>query len=404
MSTIASLRNIKYIDSLQIAEKRVFIRCDFNVAMSAAGEITDDTRIRAVLPTIRYALGQKARLVLASHLGRPKGQRNPKFSLKPVGQRLAELLGDVDILMPEDCVGDAVRKLNQEMLPGQILLLENLRFHKEEEENNSDFAKQLAALADVYINDAFGTAHRAHASTEGMAHYVQVKGAGFLMRQEISFLSKLLEDPELPFVAILGGAKVSDKLGVVENLMNIADQILIGGGMSYTFLKAKGLDIGKSLLEEEMIHSARRILERAEVRNISIHLPLDHVVASERAASSAPITTEGSAIPEDQMGLDIGPKTIDQFKGIIAKAKTVFWNGPMGVFELEPFARGTMEIARAVADSKSTSVVGGGDSVAAVNESGVADRISHISTGGGASLKFVEGKPLPGLQALEVKP
>ncbi len=392
---------IKYIDELPIAEKHVFVRCDFNVAMNEVGEITDDTRIRAALPTIRYALGQKAKLILASHLGRPKGQHNSKYSLKPVGERLAEMLGDVDVLMPEDCVGDAVKKLAHDMQPGQILLLENVRFHKEETENDPDFAKQLASLSEVYINDAFGTAHRAHASTEGIAHYVAVKGAGFLMRQEIGFLSKLVKDPERPFVAILGGAKVSDKLGVIENLLNIADELLIGGGMAFTFLKAQGIEVGTSLVEDGKLHAAKRILERAQTRGIPLLLPLDHVVADECSATSLPTTTEGEGVPPGRMGLDIGPKTISAFREVLAKAKTIFWNGPMGVFELSAFSRGTQDIARAVADAKATSVVGGGDSVAAVNRAGVADRISHISTGGGASLEFVEGKPLPGLQALE---
>lgn len=392
---------IKYIDELSIAEKRVFVRCDFNVAMNDVGEITDDTRIRAALPTIRYALGQKAKLILASHLGRPKGERNPKYSLKTVGERLAEILGDVDILMPEDCIGDAVRKLAADMQPGQILLLENVRFHKEETKNDPDFARQLAALADVYVNDAFGTAHRAHASTEGIAHFLTEKGAGFLMRTEIGFLSKIVEEPEHPFVAILGGAKVSDKLGVIENLMNIADDICIGGGMAYTFLKAKGLEIGKSLLEEEKLHSAKRILERAETRGIPLHLPLDHVVAGECSEAAEPIVTDGPSIEPTMLGLDIGPKTIATFSKVVAQAETIFWNGPMGVFELPQFENGTKEIALAVAKSKATSVVGGGDSVAAVNKVGVADQISHISTGGGASLEFIEGKALPGLKALE---
>ena len=392
---------IKYIDELPISEKRVFIRCDFNVAINDAGEITDDTRIRAALPTIRYALGQNAKVILASHFGRPKGQRNPKYSLRVVGVRLSELLGDVDILMPEDCIGDAVKKLANDMQAGQVMLLENVRFHKEETDNNPDFAKQLASLADVYVNDAFGTAHRAHASTEGIANYVKIKGAGFLMRQEINFLSGILEKPAHPFVAVLGGAKVSDKLAVIENLMNIADELVIGGGMAYTFMKAKGLEIGKSLLEEEKLHAAKRILERSATRGIPIHLPIDHVVANECSANADPTTTEGESIPENKVALDIGPKTAANFQEIILKAKTVFWNGPMGVFEIPQFARGTDEVAKAVSEANAITVVGGGDSVAAVNKAGVADKISHISTGGGASLEFMEGKILPGLKALE---
>ncbi|MFA4875464.1 MAG: phosphoglycerate kinase [bacterium] len=392
---------IKYIDELPIAEKRVFIRVDFNVSFDETGAIRDDTRIRAALPTIRYALGQKARVILASHLGRPKGKPNPKYSMKPVGERLAELLGDVDVLMPEDCVGDAVKKLAAELLPGQVMLLENLRFHAEEEANDETFSHQLASLADVYINDAFGTAHRAHASTVGMVQFMAIKGAGFLMRAEIASLSKLLEKPARPFIAVLGGAKVSDKLGVIENLMNICDRLLIGGGMSYTFLAAQGIQIGKSLVEEEKIHTARRILERADARGISILLPLDHVVAAACDASAKAVTTDGNAIPEGMMGLDIGPKTVAAYSAEIMKSKTLFWNGPMGVFELAPFANGTNRVALAVAESGATSVVGGGDSIAAINKAGVASRIGHISTGGGASLEFVEGKKLPGIAALE---
>nr|HPM41640.1 phosphoglycerate kinase [bacterium] len=331
---------IKYIDELPIAEKRVFIRVDFNVAFDEERRISDDTRIRAALPTIRYALGANAKVILASHLGRPKGKPNPKYTMKPVAERLSELLGDVDVLCPEDCVGDAVKKLAGEMLPGQVMLLENLRFHAEEEANDEGFSKQLASLADVYVNDAFGTAHRAHASTAGMVPFVPVKGAGFLMRAEVEALSKLLKDPARPFVAVLGGAKVSDKLGVVENLMNICDRLLIGGGMAYTFLKAKGCSIGKSLVEEEKLHAARRILERAETRGIEIMLPLDHIVASACDAQAVPQETDGQNIPDGMMGLDIGPQTISKFASVIAKAKTIFWNGPMGVFELAPFARG----------------------------------------------------------------
>lgn len=392
---------IKYIDELPIAEKRVFIRVDFNVSFDDGGKISDDTRIRAALPTIRYALGQNARVILASHLGRPKGKPNPKYTMRPIGERLAELLGDVDVLLPEDCVGDAVRKLAGELIPGQIMLLENLRFHPEEEANDEAFAKQLAALADVYVNDAFGTAHRAHASTAGMVPFVPIKGAGFLMRAEITALSKLLKDPERPFVALLGGAKVSDKLGVVENLMNICDKVLIGGGMAYTFLKAKGVTVGTSLVEEGRIHAARRILERAEARDIQILLPVDHIIASACNASQTPEQTDGPAIPDGKMGLDIGPQTISRFATIVAKAKTIFWNGPMGVFELTPFSVGTNQMALAIAESRAISVVGGGDSVTAVTKAGLASKITHISTGGGASLEFVEGKTLPGIAALE---
>jgi phosphoglycerate kinase len=393
---------IKYIDELPIAEKRVFIRVDFNIKLDGQGNVVDDTRIRAALPTIRYALGQKARVILASHLGRPKGVPNPKYSMKPVGIRLAELLGDVDVLMPEDCVGDAVRKLASELQPSQVMLLENLRFHAEEEANDEAFSRQLASLAEIYINDAFGTAHRAHASTAGMVPFVPLRGAGFLMRAEVLSLSELLEKPERPFVAVLGGAKVSDKLGVIENLMNICDRILIGGGMAYTFLAAKGIATGTSLLEEDKIHTARRILERAETRGIAILLPQDHVIASACETGATPQTTDGPQVPEGMMALDIGPKTIASYTGELAKAKTIFWNGPMGVFEIPAFAAGTNRMALAIAEGTAKSVIGGGDSIAAINQAGVASRIGHISTGGGASLEFLEGKKLPGIAALEV--
>lgn len=391
---------MKYIDELPITEKRVFIRVDFNVAIDEKGGVADDTRIRAALPTIRYALDKKAKLILASHLGRPKGQVNPKYSLKPVGQRLAELLEGVDIIMPEDCIGDAVKKLAGDLQPGQVMLLENLRFHKEEEANDENFSKQLASLAEVYVNDAFGTAHRAHASTVGMVRFFNEKGGGFLMRKEIEYLSKIISNPEKPFVAILGGAKVSDKIGVIDNLMNLADKFLIGGAMSYTFLKAQGINVGASLVETDKIHTAKKILERALNRGIPIILPVDHIIAQKAQDNVQTKTTDNQTIPEGYMGLDIGPKTLSSFEEALSGAKTIFWNGPMGVFEISAFANGTIELAKNVANSDAISVIGGGDSVAAVNKAGVADRISHISTGGGASLEFVEGVKLPGIKAL----
>ncbi len=393
--------NIKCIDELPIAEKKVFIRVDFNVPLNDSGDVADDTRIRAALPTINYALEQKAKIILASHLGRPKGQVNPKYSMKPIGKRLVELLQNVEILMPEDCIGDAVRKLAADLNLRQILLLENLRFHKEEEANDENFSKKLASLAEIYINDAFGSAHRAHASTAGMVKYFELKGCGFLMKTEINYLSKIVSTPERPFVAILGGAKISDKIGMIENLLNRVDKLLIGGAMAYTFLKAKGIEIGTSLVEEEKIHAAKKIMDRAETKGISILLPVDHVVAQKAENGAKTSITEGPNIPRGFMGIDIGPKTISLFEESIKDAKIIFWNGPLGMFEVPAFSNGTIQLAKSIANSDATTVIGGGDSVSAVNKAGVADKITHISTGGGASLEFIEGKELPGIKALE---
>lgn len=393
---------IRTINELELSGKRVFIRVDFNVPKDKkTGVISDDTRIREALPTLRFALEKEAKLILASHFGRPKGKPAPEFSLLPVAQRLSELLGR-EVVFPDDCIGDGVRKNVQDLAPGGVILLENLRFHPEEEKNDPGFAQKLAALCEVYINDAFGTAHRAHASTAGMAAYVREKGVGFLMQKEIKYLGQLMEDPERPFLAILGGAKISDKIGVIENLLNKVDTLLICGGMAYTFLKAQKIEVGKSLLEDDKIPTAKKLLDRAQTKNIPLLLPEDHVVAPALEKGVKTQVKGLKKIPPDQMALDIGPATIEKFIAEIKRAKTIFWNGPAGAFEVEPFHQGTMAIARAVAESGAMTVIGGGDSVAAVRQAGVADRITHISTGGGASLEFIEGKKLPGIAALEV--
>src|SRR6267142_1189184 len=384
------------IKDLDLDGKRVFIRVDFNVPLLAGGqEISSDKRIRASLPTIRYALDHGAALILASHMGRPKGKPNSEMSLKPVAKRLEELL-DRPVAMAPDCVGPQVEAMLP--APGGVLLLENLRFHPEEEKNDPQFSRQLAALCDVYVNDAFGSAHRAHASTVGMVAFVKQAGAGLLMEQELKYLTMVTRHPERPCVAILGGAKVSDKIEVIENLMKIVDKLLIGGAMAYTFLKAQGRPIGKSLLEEDKIALAKSLLASAGDKLL---LPLDHVVAAELKEGAASQAVE--QIPDGMMGLDIGPKTVESFARVIATAKTIVWNGPMGVFEKPPFDKCTVAIAKAVADSGATSVVGGGDSEKAVKSAGVSDKISHISTGGGASLEFLAGIELPGVAALTDK-
>jgi phosphoglycerate kinase len=379
------------IRDLDLKGKRVFIRVDFNVPMEN-GEISSDTRIEAALPTIRYALEQGAGVILASHLGRPKGKPNPEMSLKPVAARLAELLGR-PVKMAPDCAGPAVEAMKP--APGEVLLLENLRFHPEEEKNDPGFAKQLAALCDVYVNDAFGSAHRAHASTEGMVRFVPQAAAGLLMERELKYLGMATTNPARPCVAILGGAKVSDKIEVIQNLSKVVDKLLIGGAMAYTFLMAQGLPIGKSLVEHDKVDLAKKLLAELGAK---LMLPVDHVVVSEISAGAAHETVE--VIPEGKIGVDIGPKTIVQYAQVIAGAKTVIWNGPMGIFEKPPFDQGTVALAKAVAASGATSVVGGGDSEKAIQAAGVADKISHISTGGGASLEFLAGIQLPGVAAL----
>jgi phosphoglycerate kinase len=391
---------IKTISELDISGRRVFIRVDFNVPLTPAGGVAEDTRIRESLPTIKYAIAQGARVVVASHLGRPKGKPDPKFTLLPVAERLAEHLG-ADVLLTDEPVGDGARKVVGDLKSGKVALLENLRFSPGEEANDDTFAKGLASYADVYINDAFGTAHRAHASTVGITKFVAAKGMGFLMDREVKFLGKLIGDVERPFVAIIGGAKVSDKIGVLENLLSRVNQLLIGGAMANTFLKAKGGRLGRSLVEEDKLALARSFLKKAEDAGVDVLLPRD-AVAAPGIKSDAGKVVPASGIPEDLAALDIGPETARGFADAIARAKTIFWNGPMGVFESEPFAAGTMAVARAVAASSALSVVGGGDSVAAVQKSGLGDKITHISTGGGASLEFLEGRNLPGLAALEI--
>jgi len=383
------------IRDLDLAGKRVFIRVDFNVPLAAGGqEITSDKRIRASLPTIRYALEKGAAVILASHLGRPKGKPNPEMSLKPIAVKLAELLGR-PVAMAPDCVGPAVEAMLP--APSEVLLLENLRFHPEEEKNDPEFSKQLAKLCDVYVNDAFGSAHRAHASTVGMIAYVKQAAAGLLMDKEIEYLTKAVKNPARPCVAILGGAKVSDKIEVIQNLMKVVDQLMIGGAMAYTFLRARGEGTGKSLVEEDKIDLARELMAEAGSK---LMLPVDHVVAAELKAGVE--TKVVDRVPDGMMGLDIGPKTVAAYEQVISGAKTIIWNGPMGVFETPPFDKGTVALAKAVAASGAISVVGGGDSEKAIKSAGVSDKISHISTGGGASLEFLAGIELPGVAALEI--
>ncbi len=388
---------IRSIEDLPISGKRTFVRVDFNVPL-AQGRISDDTRVRAALPTIRHAVARGAKLILASHLGRPKGKVVEGLRLETVGARLAELL-EVEVIAAEDCIGDGVRKLAQDLRDGQVLLLQNLRFHPGETKNDPSFAEKLAQLAEIYVNDAFGTAHRDHASTAGMVAHFTDKGVGYLIRKELKFLGDALAKPVRPFVAVLGGAKVSDKIGVISSLINKADAVLIGGAMAYTFLAARGVGVGTSRVERDKVQLARDLIAHAAERKVELMLPEDHVVAA--GPDSPDVEVVEGAIGAQSMGLDIGPKTVAAYARRIKNARTVFWNGPMGMFEVDAFAAGTIGVAEALAESKAISVVGGGDSAAALKKCGLADKVSHISTGGGASLEFVRGKTLPGIEALE---
>lgn len=391
---------MNFVTDLDVKGRLVFLRVDFNVPLDGSGAIRDDNRIKASLPTITWLLDHGARLVIASHLGRPKGQPDPKMSLAPAARRLAELVPSKVVMAP-DVVGDEVSRLKSGLGEGEALLLENVRFYKEEEKNDPAFAARLAEGIDIFVNDAFGSSHRAHASVVGIAAHVPVKAAGYLMKKEVDYLKKAVHTPVKPYVAILGGAKVSDKIEIIESLLGKADQILIGGAMAYTFLKAQGLGVGLSLVEDDQLEVAMVILDKARKSAVSFHLPQDHLLARTAEAGSETTVVEALPFPEDLMGVDIGPKTVAAYAAVIAQAKTIFWNGPMGIFEIEEFARGTIGIAKAVAESGAVSIVGGGDSAAAVKKAGVRDKISHISTGGGASLEYVAYETLPGITALE---
>lgn len=393
----------KTVKDIVLQGKKVLMRADFNVPINDALEITDDTRIQAALPTIQYILDQGAALILMSHLGRPKNEPDPKYSLAPVAKALAKVLNR-DVIFNDDgeVVGQVTKDAAAALQPGQVLLLQNTRFRPEEKKNETGFAKELASLGDVFVDDAFGSCHRAHASTAGVANYLPAV-SGFLIQKELEFIGGALDDPKHPFVAILGGAKVSDKIGVITNLLQKVDALIIGGGMAYTFYKAQGYEIGTSLLEADKVELAAGLLKEAKAKGVKLYLPMDNVVAPEFDAKATPTVVPSNAIPKDQMGMDIGPKTRKLYADVIKSAKTVIWNGPMGVFEFDAFAEGTKAVAQAMADSDATTIIGGGDSAAAVKQMGYADKISHISTGGGASLEFMEGKVLPGIDVLEDK-
>lgn len=392
----------KTVRDIDVKNKKIILRCDFNVPLQD-GAITDDTRIEAAMPTIEYLLEQGAAIIIMSHLGRPKGEADMKYTLKPVADRLSQLLKKEVIFSSSPLVVDnGVREDAASLKSGQVMLLENVRFRKEETENGADFAKELASLADIFVNDAFGTAHRAHASTAGVADYLPAV-SGFLIEKEIEFLGGAIENPERPFVAIMGGAKVGDKISVIESLLKKVNVLIIGGGMSYTFYKSMGYEIGTSILDAESIELAGRLLKQAEAQGVKLLLPIDVVCGKEFKNDTQTLVCDRTEIPEDMMGLDIGPKTIELYTNEISKAKTVIWNGPVGVFEMETFAKGTYEVAKAMSESNGVTIIGGGDSAAAVEQFGLADKMTHISTGGGASLEFIEGKELPGVTVLEEK-
>ncbi len=393
--------NKKSIEDINVAGKKVLVRCDFNVPLDENKRITDENRINGALPTIRYLMDKGAKVILCSHLGRPKGEVNPDFSLRPVADRLSEILGK-KVVMTDDCVGASAKAAVDAMADGDVVLLENVRFHKEETKNDPAFAKELASLADIFVNDAFGTAHRAHASTAGVADYLPAV-CGYLIQKEIDIMGNALSDPKRPFVAILGGAKVSDKIGVIENLLEKVDTLIIGGGMAYTFMKAQGYSIGNSICEEDKVDLAKSLMQKAKDKGVQLLLPVDNAIANEFKEDAEKKIIDSDNIPDGWMGMDIGTKTIAMFSDAVKNAKTVVWNGPMGVFEFDRFADGTRAMAKAVADADAVTIIGGGDSVAAVKQLGFADKMTHISTGGGASLEFLEGKVLPGIDVLENK-
>ena len=391
----------KTVKDIDLRGKKVFIRCDFNVPMDENQNITDNRRIVAALPTIKYLIEQNCKIILASHLGRPKGEFKPEFSLAPVAKELSRLLGQ-EVLMAKDVIGESAKTLAANLQEGQVMLLENVRFHREETDNDPEFAKELASMAEVFVNDAFGTAHRAHASTEGISHYLP-SVSGFLIEKELKFLGDALNNPERPFVAILGGAKVSDKIGVIDSLLEKVDTLMIGGGMAYTFFKAQGYEVGNSLCEPDKCELALKLMKKAEEKGVKFLLPIDTKVGKEFKPDTESKTVAWTEIPEGWEGFDIGEKTIEMFKDELKSAKTVVWNGPLGLFEFDQFAIGTNAIAHALAELDATTIIGGGDSAAAVEKAGLADKMTHISTGGGASLEFLEGKKLPGIECLQDK-